>query len=123
MIFFLIYIGINILFLLLVWGKYTMNDQIHEVRGFVAHCVRIIDNGEYSECGGGLFVSRGIKTEILVPYGLFIVNTPEHCENTALALRDIACVEFPLEQNWSVMILSSDEKTYLETIKVLKLET
>lgn len=100
-----------------------MDIKSNTVRGFVAHCVRLINNGEYREDGEFFEPQHGIKTELIIPYGLFVVNTPQQAENTAILLQDTACIEFPAEQNWSVVILSSDEKTYLETVKILNLET
>lgn len=100
-----------------------MDTKSNTVRGFIAHCVRLINTGEYRDDEGFFEPQHGIKTELIVPYGLFVVNTPEQMDNTAILLQDTACIEFPAEQNWSVVILSSDEKTYLETVKRLNLET
>lgn len=120
MIFFLVYIGVNILFLLWVWGKYTMNDQMNKVRGFVAHCVRFINNGEHSESDELFESESGVKTEILIPYGLFVVNTEEQMFHTANTVFDMAVIEFPPNQGWNISILSSDESHYISSVQSLK---
>lgn len=101
MIFFAVYIAINLLFLLWIWIKYKMNE-VNTVRGFVAHCVRICDD---------------IRTELLIPYGLFVVNTDEAVYNTANMVFEIAYTEFPPESGWNIQILSSDETQYVRTVK------
>lgn len=105
MIFFLVYIGLNILFLLWIWIKYKMDAKVNTVRGFVAHCVRI--------CG------ENIRTELLIPYGLFVVNTDEAIYNTANTVFEIAYMQFPPESGWKIQILSSDESHYMNTVRSL----
>lgn len=74
------------------------------VRGFVAHCVRICND---------------IRTELLIPYGLFIVNTDAAVHSRANMVFELANIEFTRENGWSIQILSSDEKQYIQTVKIM----
>lgn len=97
-----------------------MNTGLNTVRGFVAHCVRLINNGEHREDGEFFEPQHGIRTELIIPYGLFVVNTEEQMIHTANIIFDMAVVEFPPNQGWNISILSSDESHYISSIQSMK---
>lgn len=92
---------------------------VNTVRGFVAHCVRLI---EFVEREDGEFFEpkHGVRTELLIPYGLFVANTEEQVYNTANTVFDMAVMEFPPSDGWNITVLSSDENVYLSTVKNMK---
>jgi hypothetical protein len=96
--------AVNGLFLLWIWSRYM---SVNTVRGFVAHCVRV--KHKYD-----------VRTELLIPYGLFVVNTEEQIYNTANTVFDMAIMEFPPSEGWNITVLSSDEAMYMNTIKNMK---
>jgi hypothetical protein len=109
----------NGLFLLWILMVHKMINNVNTVRGFVAYCVRLI---EFVEREDGEFFEpkHGVRTELLIPYGLFVANTDEQMFNTVNMIFDMAVVEFPSEQGWNISILSSDEAMYMNTIKNMK---
>lgn len=93
---------------------------VNTVRGFVAHCVRLIECGEDREDGQFFEPKHGVRTELLIPYGLFVANTEEQVYNTANTVFDMAVMEFPPSEGWNITVLSSDEAMYMNTIKNMK---
>lgn len=94
--------------------------SVNTVRGFVAHCVRLIECGEEREEGQFFEPKHGVRTELLIPYGLFVANSDEQVYNTVNMIFDMAVVEFPPEQGWNITVLSSDERMYLNTLQNMK---
>lgn len=112
--------AVNGLFLLWIWIKYKMTNNVNTVRGFVAHCVRLIAFVDKQNIEESFDPENTLRTELLIPYGLFVANTDEQIYNAGNTVFDMAVMEFPPSDGWNITVLSSDENVYLSTVKNMK---